>query len=317
MPKKQSTENLSRNLNVENLKKFHNVTMNINGMADKIRSSGLSDATIKYYTKDFEDFAIFCLQLDRSYLPASGEIIDQYLKSISNRSFTSIARIVAAIKKYHAVCMLKDPISKNTFSQIRKSIGSSRESKPILYDTLLKMINSLPNTAYGQRNKAILLLSWFCALKKSEISNMNISDIEYTDDGMNVHIGKKTLFIPNSPDNRICICSYFKNTYSKLFTSVNGPLFPKCKPVDLFFISNKRISKELPTKIVKNIMSDIGLPSQNYTALSLRKGFIQQCIMVGINYKFIEIQSNHSCNYNLSNCNPVSMFYDRSTRILD
>ncbi|MCW2241589.1 site-specific integrase [Azospirillum canadense] len=66
----------------------------------------------------------------------------------------------------------------------------TRVAAPILPDILLRMVDSLPATAKGVRDRAVILLGFGGALRRSEIVALDLADLEFRDNGVQVLNGR-------------------------------------------------------------------------------------------------------------------------------
>src|SRR5205823_11949981 len=79
-----------------------------------------------------------------------------------------------------------------TVRGIRRSVGAAKARKaPILAEeTVRAMAQASPETLRGARDRAILLLGFAGAFRRSELVALDVSDLEETDDGFRVTIRK-------------------------------------------------------------------------------------------------------------------------------
>jgi site-specific recombinase XerC len=155
-------------------------------------------ATRRAYRSDFDLFRAWCEQRGVSHLPASPESVAAFLAAEASRGIkpSSIGRRVAAIRYAHRLAGCDNiptdsEAVRATVRGIRRSLGAARVRKaPILAETVRAMAQSAPETLRGARDRAILLLGFAGAFRRSELVALNVSDLEETEDGFRVTIRK-------------------------------------------------------------------------------------------------------------------------------
>jgi integrase len=74
-------------------------------------------------------------------------------------------------------------------SGIRRSIGTAPTSKaPTTAETLRAIAAEIPNDLRGIRDRALLVLGFPAALRRSELVALNVEDLEESPEGMHVRI---------------------------------------------------------------------------------------------------------------------------------
>ena len=78
---------------------------------------------------------------------------------------------------------------RQTWLGILRSKTEVEERKaPLLLNDLRSIAGALPNTLGGIRDKALLLIGFAGAFRRSELVALNVSNLEITDEGLVVHI---------------------------------------------------------------------------------------------------------------------------------
>lgn len=154
-----------------------------------------SDATRRAYRSDFADFSTWCAANGLTAMPAQVESVAAYLAHLadSGRKASTITRRAAAIGYAHRLAGHEPPTNaepiKAVLRGIRRRIGVAVERKaPATARAITAMIRKLPDTPIGKRDRAILLVGFAAALRRSELVALTVEDIERTPDGMFVRI---------------------------------------------------------------------------------------------------------------------------------
>jgi site-specific recombinase XerC len=74
---------------------------------------------------------------------------------------------------------------------IRRSLGVAQVQKaPILANQLRTLVQLIPDDLLGHRDRALLLLGFAMAARRSELIGLDVNDLEFTADGLVVNIKK-------------------------------------------------------------------------------------------------------------------------------
>jgi len=257
-----------------------------------------SKNTLKAYKSDFEDFNNFCKKYNFQSIPSNPKIIGLYLTNLSNqKKYSTLKRRLASINVIHKLkgfhVDTKHPLIRENLIGIKRKIGINQKGKkPLLYSYLIKIINFINKKIVNNniqliRDKAILLLGFSGGFRRSEISNLNIEDLEFVNEGMKIKINfsKNDQFgegytkgIPKFENDEICPVIACKKWLSVRDNS----------KIKIFYCSDKTISL-----IVKKYTSLIGLDSKLYSGHSLRSGFATSTANMGADERSIMQMTGH------------------------
>jgi site-specific recombinase XerD len=153
-----------------------------------------SEATRRAYRSDFRDFAAWCDQRKVSPMPTSIETVAAYLASLADRGLkaSTITRRAAAIGYAHRAYHVEPPTNaepvKAVLRGIRRKIGVAVERKaPATAKAVAMMVRRLRGK-HAVRDRAIILLGFAAALRRSELVALRLEDLEWTPDGVIIHI---------------------------------------------------------------------------------------------------------------------------------
>jgi site-specific recombinase XerD len=154
-----------------------------------------SDATRRAYASDFSDFVAWCRSMEADPLPASVATAAAYLASLADRGLKSstITRRAAAIGYAHRRAGHEPPTNaepvRAVLKGIRRRLGVAGERKaPATARAIGAMLKKVPDTREGKRDRALLLVGFAAALRRSELVGLTVEDLERTPDGIFVHI---------------------------------------------------------------------------------------------------------------------------------
>src|SRR5258706_13910845 len=155
-----------------------------------------SDATRRAYGSDFNHFSTWCFSAGRTPLPGSPETVAAYLAHLADSGLkaSTITRRCAAITYAHRLkgCpppTLAEPV-KAVLRGIRRRIGTAVERKaPATARAIRDMLRRIPlDNLGGKRDRALLLIGFSAALRRSELVALSVVDIETVPEGIVIHV---------------------------------------------------------------------------------------------------------------------------------
>lgn len=254
--------------------------------ADKYERASLSDNTLYVYAMAWKDFEEFCrTKLHESSLPASPEAVRLYITFLDQQSVRTIDVKLAAIARKHRDTGYQDPTIdervKSVMSGIRRRINASPVKKaPVLPEELSRMINALPDTVTGKRDKAILLVGFSGAFRRSELVGLILKDIHFGKDGMTIKLNRSKTDQEGTQDieksipklkSEMCPVDALRE-WLKIANIKDGAVFRK---VDKWgHIRKVALTPQSVALIVKRSAEAAGIDSENLAGHSLRSGFV-------------------------------------------
>src|SRR5690606_32752966 len=140
-------------------------------------------------------FSAWCVSQQVSSLPAEAEAVAAYLKDRMNAGIkvSSIAVTLAAIDHWHREAGLLSPCDNDgvraVLRGIRRTIGTAPKRKaPATAERMSAILAHIPSDIRGCRDRALLLLGMAGALRRSELVALDIEDLAFTDNGLDVII---------------------------------------------------------------------------------------------------------------------------------
>jgi site-specific recombinase XerD len=156
-----------------------------------------AEVTRRAYESDFRLFRSWCEIRSVPALPAAPEAVAAFLAVEASRGTKSstIGRRLAAIRYAHKLAGHEPPTNseavKATLRGIRRTAGSAPARKvPATADKVLAMVAKADTDLKGLRDRAILLLGFAGAFRRSELLTLNVADLEFCDSGLRVTIRK-------------------------------------------------------------------------------------------------------------------------------
>jgi site-specific recombinase XerD len=150
--------------------------------------------TRRGYRSDWRTFAAWCTAAGVASLPATPETVALYISGLAEtHKPATIGRHLAAIASAHKARGFNSPASMQhgavsaVWHGIRRTLGTVQDQKqPILTPDLRAMVATLPDKLIGQRDRALLLVGFAGAFRRSELVGLNVDDCAFGQDGLTV-----------------------------------------------------------------------------------------------------------------------------------
>lgn len=142
--------------------------------ASRYLEQSRADNTRRAYRADWEDFTAWCKKYHRAPLPALPDTVDYYLADRSQDLKTStLERRLADIAEAHRAAGHQSPNKsaqvKLVWAGIRREKGVAKNhKKPTLTKHIREMVDHLPQGLLGVRDRALILLGFAGAMRRSE-----------------------------------------------------------------------------------------------------------------------------------------------------
>lgn len=265
-----------------------------------------AENTIRAYTKAMAAFREWCTGKGVESLPAEPEAVAAYLvhRMKGGAKASTLSVIVSAIRHWHKQAGF-DPSPtesegvQNVARGIRRTIGTAQTQKqPATAERISAMLAHIPKTTIGIRDRALLLLGFAGALRRSELAAIEIEHLAFTAEGMDVLLpfsktdqeGQGTIVpIPNGQS--LMPVKAVQDWLAKSGFSA-GPLFRpinKAGVVGTTALSDKSIGQ-----VVKHYAELAGLDPEAFGGHSMRAGFITSAAERNVDLNRIMDQSRHT-----------------------
>ena len=263
-------------------------------------------STQRAYLSDVSIFNGWCYTRDLDALPATPQTVAMFLadQAEEGTAVSTLSRRIAAIRYVHSLSHLESPTNselvKATLKGIRRVKGSTPEQKaPATAEILNDMLRHIPDTLQGLRDKALLLLGFAGAFRRSELAALTVDDIQETQMGLRITI-KKSKTDQENQGQQIAIYQgeRFKvvdalKTWCDAANITQGAVFrPLAKGGKVLAspLSTKTIAKT-----VKHYAALAGLNPEDFAGHSLRAGFITSAAERGASlFKMMEVSRHKS-----------------------
>jgi len=263
--------------------------------------------TLRAYDADWRDFAAWCQAQQRPALPAEPETVALYLTDRSNTLKTSsLSRRLTAISRRHQALGFPSPAAlqhahvSEVWKGIQRTKGTAQEGKrPLLTADIRRLLEDLPGTLQGLRDRALLLAGFAGGFRRSELAALHITDLKETEQGMVLRIRRsktdpnavgRSVGLPYGSDPLTCPVRAVR-TWLEAAGLTDGPLF---RAVDQFDVpEDGALHPDAIAFLVKRAAGRIGLNVEDFAGHSLRAGLATQAAMNGAGELAIMKQTGH------------------------
>jgi len=253
--------------------------------ARRFAEASRSTATKRAYGSDWRIFTIWAAERGLTTLPASPGTVSAFLASQaeSGTKASTLGRRLASIRLAHTSAGLEPPTSseavKTTMKGVRRSIGTKPAQKaPATSDRLLDMVSHCPDTLRGLRDRAILLLGFAGAFRRSELSALMVEDLEEVEGGLRVHIRSSKTdqegageIVPVIRGDKVCPVEAVM-AWVEAAAIEDGPLFRMMRRGDK--VTPSPLSDRSIGDLVKRYAAKAGYKAEDFAGHSLRSGFL-------------------------------------------
>jgi site-specific recombinase XerD len=260
--------------------------------------------TLRAYRADWGDFILWCDAHKFPCLPATVETVALYLTAKADAlKVSTMARRLTAISEAHKIAGHPSPCEderiKTIWKGIRRTNGVARtEKKPLLTEELRLLFGYLPENLQGVRDRALILLGYVGAFRRSELVALDRYDLSFIQEGIIVSVRRSKTdqegigtekAIPYSSAPDLCpvraILAWISAT-----PQISGPLFVSIGKGDK--LHHERLSDKAVSLIVKRLIGKVRDNSE-YSGHSLRSGFATQAALNGASDRAIMQQTKH------------------------
>ena len=276
------------------------------GATDPTTATRLAPASQRAYASDWRAFTSWCTSQGEQALPASPDALCRWLSNQVEAGYAvaTISRRLLTIRGTHLAaghrCPVDTPKLQACWHQARRDLGTApRRVEPITLQRLQTMVATCDPSPAGRRDHALLVIGFAAALRRSELAQLDLDDIEQHCDGLVLTIRRSKgdqyaaghrLGLPRGVNAATCPERILATWHHHLDTT-SGPLL---RPVDRHGnIANRHLSGRAIAEIIKRRAAAAGLDPARYSGHSLRAGFATSAATAGASEVAIARQTRH------------------------
>ena len=264
-----------------------------------------AENTLRGYRADWRDFCAWCDAHGVCPLPATPENVASYIAECAGRlKVGSIQRRLNAIAEAHKAMGVdsptRAPLVANTMKGIRRTILKSPAQKtPVLTDDIRAMIEASDAGVIGLRDRALVLIGFAGAFRRSELVGLAFEDCTFGKDGLTITLRRsktdqegagRKIGIPYGSNPETCPVRVLQ-AWIELAGIASGALFRSMNRHG--YIQAGRLSPIDVARVVKKLGVRAGLDPAKYAGHSLRAGHATAAAIAGASERSIMNQTGH------------------------
>ncbi len=267
------------------------------GLTDALTSaagyalSEKADATRRATLADIRRFSTWRQAVGAIALPATLATVAAYLAALADSGLkvSTISRRAAAIAYAHKFAGFEPPINesvKAVVRGVRRKLGTAQKGKaPATAAIVAKLVKRIPDTLAGKRDKALILIGFAAALRRSELVALTVADVERAPDGIVLHISRSKTDQEGQgaqiavPTGRKLKPVEALDAWLNAAPITQGPVFRRVMKGGL--VSGEALDSQSVALIVKRWRRAARVDPTLFSGHSLRAGFVTSALADG------------------------------------
>jgi site-specific recombinase XerD len=245
-------------------------------------------STWRAYESDWRTFHAWCRTVDRAALPAEPATVALFLAAQAKLGIapSTLGRRLAAIRLMHVGARLASPHDALQVDEVMRGIRRAwkrpvAQKAPAVDDEIKRMVDVVePQSLKGLRDRALLLLGFAGAFRRSELIALDTQHLTERSEGLEVLIANsktdqegagQVVAIPSVADSPYCPVLAVSDWLVAAEIST-GAVFRGMHRGDT--VGAARLTAQSVALIVKALAAKVGLEASRYAGHSLRSGFL-------------------------------------------
>ena len=257
------------------------------GAVERYLAARRAPSTETAYAACLRAFLSWASENHKTALPAAPETLALFLAGLADRGYAvpTLRRYVSAISAVHIAEGLEDPtkaaIIASLIDGISRARGTASKAKAALSPgDLAAIVAALPETRIGARDRAIILLGFAAALRRSELAALDLEDLDFSGAGVEIMIrASKTdqrragqrVVVPNG--GALCPVRAIRR-WLEMSGLADGPVFRRISRGDR--VLEPRLSGQGIATAIKRAGENAGFDPETLGGHSLRAGFVTE-----------------------------------------
>lgn len=256
--------------------------------ATRYARSSRATSTWRAYESDWRLFNAWCQSVKRAPLPAEPSTVALFLAAEAElgRAPSTLGRRLAAIRLMHVGARVATPHDALEVAEVMRGIRRAwqrptAQKAPALDEDIQRMVDTVDlHTLSGLRDRALVLLGFAGALRRSELVALDVEHLTVRPEGLELRIPRSktdqegagdTVALPRVPHSPYCPVGALQ-TWLQAAAIRTGAVFRRLHRGDT--LGTSRLSAQSVALIIKRLAQNIGLDARRYAGHSLRSGFL-------------------------------------------
>jgi site-specific recombinase XerD len=251
-----------------------------------------AENTTRVYRTGWAQFTAWCDEHGVMALPAGPETVALYVADLAKAAKPATIDLrLAAISAAHRAAGYESPTKAETVrlvrGGVRRTLGTAqRQVRPVTVAELRTMVEGLGTDPAGCRDRALLLLGFAGALRRSELVGLDVADVTEGSEGLTVRLRRsktdqegagRTVGIPYGSNLATCPVRAWL-AWLALSSITEGPTF---RPVDRRgHIGATGLTAQAVALVLKRHAARAGLDPSEVAGHSLRAGLAPRLLLL-------------------------------------
>jgi site-specific recombinase XerD len=262
--------------------------------------------TTRAYKNDWQDFTAWCAEQGLVALPATAETVALYVTAKAAKcKVSTLERRLGAVSQAHKaaghapISTRLEPLH-SVWQGIKRVKGTAQHGKAAAQTADIRaMVETLPDTLLGVRDRALLLIGFAGAFRRSELVSLDADQVQYSKEGLVVTLvrsktdqeaqGRK-VGIPYGSNPATCPVRAYQ-AWIETSGIKDGAVFRSVNRHG--HVQNGRLSDKAVALVVKRCAEAAGLDASQYAGHSLRAGLATSAAAAGVSERAIMAQTGH------------------------
>lgn len=279
-----------------------------------------ADNTLRGYRSDWNEWAEWCSDEGLAPLPAAAASISRYLVFLADHGVkvTTMSRRLSALRLAHKLGGFADPTTdprvRAVWEGIRRTHGVPvDQAAPLMPPELYDVVDACPDEKHwrsadrppepdlaGQRDRALLLVGFVAALRRSELAALTVDQVGEHPNGAVLALPRsktnqhgdttELVVLPRAGDTRRCPVRALRR-WLELAHIDDGAVFRRVTKANI--PGRSGLNPGSINQIVQRAIARAGLDPAPYSAHSLRAGFVTYAHLRGASDRAIARQTRH------------------------
>lgn len=245
-------------------------------------------STWRAYESDWRVFGSWCEAVERRALPATPHTVALFIAAQAQLGIapSTLSRRLAAIRLMHVGARRASPHAGIEVDEVMRGIRRAwkrppAQKAPAVDDEIKRMVDAVePDTRRGLRDRALLLLGFAGAFRRSELVALDTEHLTAEPKGLRVMIASsktdqegagQLVVIPRVKDSPYCPLRALTD-WLNVVPITQGAVFRRLHRGDC--VGRSRLSPQSVALIIKELAAKVGLDPVRYAGHSLRSGFL-------------------------------------------
>jgi site-specific recombinase XerD len=247
-----------------------------------------SAATWRAYESDWRLFTTWCQSVDHPALPATATTVALFLAVQAQLGLApaTLDRRLAAIRLMHVGAQHPSPHDALAVAEVMRGIRRAwkkppAQKAPAVDVEIQHLVDAVePQTLKGLRDRALLLVGFAGAFRRSELVALDVAHLTERPEGLSIRIASsktdqegqgQVVALPRVTESPYCPVQAMSD-WLVAADITSGAVFRRLHRGDV--VAAERLTSQSVALVIKALATKIGLDPARYAGHSLRSGFL-------------------------------------------